>query len=195
MRGLVMDFPNDTTVLNIGDQFLCGPSLLINPVCNYKQRERELYLPKGIGWYDLYTGTYQPGGKRITAAAPFERMPVFVKAGAIIPFGPDLQYTTEKPADTITLKVYTGADGDFQLYEDEGTNYNYEKGRFATIPLSYNEQDRTLLIGTRNGTFPGMLLKRVFRIETISPDNSKPLEGAKASKELVYDGTAVKVKL
>ena len=108
-----------------------GSSLLINPVCEYKQHNRELYLPKCAGWYDLYSGKWYAGGQKIIADAPYERMPVFVKAGSIIPFGPELQYTSEKPADTITLNIYTGADASFNLYEDEGTNYNYEKGAFA----------------------------------------------------------------
>ena len=128
MRGLAMDFAKDTAVLNIGDQYMFGSSLLINPVCEYKQHNRQLYLPKCAGWYDLYSGKWYAGGQKIVADAPYERMPVFVKAGSIIPFGPELQYTSEKPADTITLNIYTGADASFNLYEDEGTNYNYEKG-------------------------------------------------------------------
>ncbi|MEO8111176.1 MAG: TIM-barrel domain-containing protein, partial [Ginsengibacter sp.] len=113
MRGLAMDFGKDTAVLNIGDQYMFGPSLLINPVYEYKQRNRELYLPKSAGWYDLYSGKFYTSGQKINADAPYERMPVFVKAGSIIPFGPDLQYTSEKPADTITLNIYTGADASF----------------------------------------------------------------------------------
>ena len=104
----------------------------------------KLYLPKCAGWYDLYSGKYYAGGQKIIADAPYERMPVFVKAGSIIPFGPELQYTSEKPADTITLYVYTGADASFNLYEDEGTNYNYEKGAFSVIPIKYNEAIKTL---------------------------------------------------
>src|SRR5436190_6093637 len=125
MRGLVMDFSKDTAVLNIGDQYLFGPSLLINPVCKDKQTTREVYLPKSAGWYDLYSGKWYAGGQKIIANAPYEKIPVFVKAGSIIPFGPELQYTSEKPADTIMLNIYTGADSSFNLYEDEGTNYNY----------------------------------------------------------------------
>lgn len=195
MRGLVMDFPKDTAVLNIGDQYLFGPSLLINPVYTYQQRKRELYLPKGTGWYDLYTGTYVNGGKKITVDAPYERMPVFVREGAIIPFGPALQYTSEKPADTIALYVYTGKDGVFNLYEDEGTNYNYEKGAFSTIPISYKEQTKTLTIGNRNGSFPGMLERRIFRVVWLSPTKPKPLDDAAVDKEVIYEGKAVIVKM
>lgn len=165
MRGLAMDFAKDTAVLNIGDQYLFGPSLLINPVYEYKQRSRELYLPKHAGWYDFYSGKWYKGGQKITADAPYERMPVFVKAGAIIPFGPELQYTTEKAADTIDLYVYAGKDGAFTLYEDEGDNYNYEKGMYSTILLSYSEAGKILTIDARAGSFPGMLKKRYFRIK------------------------------
>jgi alpha-D-xyloside xylohydrolase len=196
MRGLVMDFAKDTAVVNIGDQYLFGPSLLVNPVYNYKQRNRELYLPTCAGWYDLYTGKYYAGGRSIIAEAPYERMPVFVKAGSIIPFGPALQYTSEKPADTITLNVYTGADASFNLYEDEGTNYNYEKGAFSAIPIKYNEAAKTVTIGDRKGSFNGMLSKRTFRINLITPKAPKGLDlDVSGDKEVLYDGKKTVIKL
>jgi len=167
MRGLVMDFGKDTAVHDINDEFMLGPSLLAAPVTNYKARERQVYLPAGQGWYDLYSGSYSAGGQSLKATATYERMPVYVKEGSILPFGPDLQYTDQRPADTITLYVYTGRDADFTLYEDEGTNYNYEKGAFSTIAFHYNEAAGTLNIDRRNGSFPGLLLKRTFRIECI----------------------------
>ena len=196
LRGLVMDFPQDKNLLNIGDQYLFGPSLLINPVYTYKATQRKLYLPAGTGWYDLYSGKHTNGGNWITANAPYQRMPVFVKEGAIVPFGPELQYTDEKPADTISLFVYTGRNGQFTLYEDEGTNYNDEKGAFATIPLSYNEATKTLTIGERKGVFKGMLQQRIFRIVWITPQASKALDfEQKADKEIRYDGKAVNIKM
>ncbi|OQP60522.1 alpha-xylosidase [Niastella vici] len=196
MRGLVMDFAKDTAVLNIGDQYLFGPSLLVNPVYQYKQRNRELYLPKCAGWYDLYSGKWYTGGQKINAEASYERMPVFVKAGSIIPFGPGLQYTSEKPADTITLNVYTGADASFNLYEDEGANYNYEKGAFTIIPVKYNEAAKTITIGDRKGTFNGMLPKRTFRINVITPNEAKHLEfDAKCDKEIMYEGKKLTIKI
>jgi alpha-D-xyloside xylohydrolase len=164
MRGLIMDFDKDTTVQRIGDQFMFGPALLVNPVYSYKARTRKLYLPANTGWYNLYNGEYQEGGKYITADAPLDRMPLYVKAGSIIPFGPALQYTSQLPADTITLFVYTGSNGTFSLYEDEGVNYNYEKGQFSTISFRYNEESKTLTIGKREGSFPGMLQQRSFRV-------------------------------
>jgi alpha-D-xyloside xylohydrolase len=195
MRGLPMDFATDTTVLNIGDQYMFGPSLLVNPVYTYKQRSRTLYLPKCAGWYDCYAGKWYAGGQTINAAAPYERMPVFVKAGSIIPFGPALQYTSEKQADTITLSIYTGADAVFNLYEDEGTNYNYEKGAFAIIPIKYTEATKTVTIGDRKGSFSGMLSKRIFRINITTPNKPKGLElDAKSDKEILYEGKKLDVK-
>jgi alpha-D-xyloside xylohydrolase len=195
MRGLVMDFAKDTATLNIDDQYLFGPSLLINPVYEYKKTSREVYLPKSEGWYDLYSGQFYAGGRRINADAPYEKMPVFVKAGSIIPFGPDLQYVSEKPADTILLNIYTGKNASFNLYEDEGTNYNYEKGAYTTIPISYNETTKTITIGDRIGSFNGMLAKRVFRINAISPGKAKSLDFDAGEKQTIYTGKKITIKL
>ncbi|HZE82961.1 MAG TPA: TIM-barrel domain-containing protein, partial [Puia sp.] len=195
MRGLVMDFPGDTTVNNIGDQYLLGPSLLINPVCTFQASSRDLYLPAGQGWYDLYSGKYIAGGQRISADAPYERIPVYIKEGAIIPFGPELQYTGEKKADPVTLYVYTGRDAAFSLYEDEDTNYNYEKGAWSTIPFSYREATGTLTIGKRDGTFPGMLKERTIRIMWVTKDRPSPLSfEAKANEEVHYSGEQLTVQ-
>jgi alpha-D-xyloside xylohydrolase len=194
MHGLVMDFPNDTLAANLNDEYLFGPSLLVSPVYNYKQRERQVYLPQGVGWYDLYNGDYFDGGKNISAAASYERMPVFVKAGSILPFGPDLQYISEKPADVITLYVYTGADGSFQLYEDEGTNYNYEKGAFSQIPINYNETTKTLTIGNRKGAFNGMLQQRKFNIIWITKENKTGIDNQRSIHQTVsYSGNLITV--
>lgn len=196
MRGLVMNFASDTAVLNIGDQYMFGPSLLINPVCEYKQRSRELYLPKCAGWYDLYTGKWYAGGQKIVADASYERMPVFVKAGSIIPFGPKLQYSSEKPADTITLNIYTGADASFSLYEDEGTNYNYEKGAYAVIPIKYIEGTKAITIEERKGSFTGMLQKRVFRVNFLTRHEAKRFDpDMKSNKEVLYEGKRVIIKM
>ncbi|MCU7550176.1 DUF5110 domain-containing protein [Chitinophagaceae bacterium LB-8] len=196
MRGLVMDFAKDTAVLNIGDQFMFGPSLLVSPVYNYKQRTRELYLPDGQGWYDLYTGKWTKGGQKIIADAPYERMPVYVKEGSIVPFGPDLQYTAEKPADTLTLYVYTGKNASFQLYEDQGTTYDYEKGLYSTIPFQYNEGKKTLTIGDRKGSYPGMLTKRTLRIVWLTPSAPKTLDlERKSNQELIYEGKKLTIKM
>src|SRR6185312_4611362 len=176
MRGLVMDFAKDSVAGQISDQYMLGSSLLINPVYTFKARSREVYLPSGQGWYEFYSGAYVNGGQNITADAPYGRMPVYVKEGSIIPFGPELQYTAEKPADPISLFVYGGRDASFSLYEDENGNYNYEKGVFANIPFRYDESAKTLTIGKREGSFPGMLKSRTFRITLITRDKPAGLD-------------------
>jgi alpha-D-xyloside xylohydrolase len=196
MRALVMDFPADTAGRRRGDEFLFGPSLLVAPVTEYRARRKSVYLPAGSGWYDFYSGRYQPGGQTVTAEAPLERLPLYVRAGAILPFGPELQYATEKPADPITLYVYTGQDGRFTLYEDENLNYHYEQGAFATIPLRYDERSQTLTIGARQGSFPGMLTQRSFRVVWVSPERPAAYDlTATPASTVAYSGSAVTVKM
>lgn len=168
MRPLVMDFPADTIARVVADQYLFGPALLVNPVTAYRARSRPVYLPP-TAWYDFWTGQRLAGGRTVQAAAPYDRIPVYVRAGSILPVGPELQYTDEQPADSITLMVYTGADGRFSLYEDDGTSYGYERGEFARIPLRWDERSRTLIIGRREGSFPGMLARRRFQLVFVSP--------------------------
>jgi alpha-D-xyloside xylohydrolase len=195
MRGLIMDFGNDAEVKNINDEYMFGPSLLINPVYTYKALQRNMYLPSGQGWYDLYSGKYFDGGQKINADAPYERMPVFVKEGSIIPFGVDLQYTNEKPQDKITLFVYTGKDAEFNLYEDEDTNYNYEKGKYSVIPINYSEQTKTLTIGKSEGSFDGMLAKRTFNIVWITKNKAVALNFDASDKSVSYKGDAISIKM
>jgi alpha-D-xyloside xylohydrolase len=190
MRALVMNFGHDPQVFNIADQYMFGPALMINPVTEYKARTRTVYLPAGSGWYDLHSGKYHPGNQTLKADAPYTDIPIFVKAGSILPCGPDIQYTSEKPADPIRLFVYTGADGSFSLYEDEDVNYNYEQGRFSLIPLSYNEKDRILTIGQRQGDFPGMLKTQTFEIVWIGEQKSSGLDfEAEPDALVIYDGS------
>jgi alpha-D-xyloside xylohydrolase len=196
MRGLVMDFPNDTDITSLSDEFLFGSSLLINPVYTYKQRTKEVYLPKGSDWYEIYKGQYFDGGKKIVTDAPYERMPLFVKAGSIIPFGPELRYTSERPADTITLFIYTGRNASFNLYEDEDVNYNYEKGLFSTIKMDYDEQTKSLTIHDRKGEFPGMLQKRVFNIIWVTKNRLKPLDFNQSwDEQIMYEGKQKIIKM
>ena len=196
MRALVMDFGNDKNVLNIGDQFMFGPALLINPVTDYKIRERKVYLPAGTGWYDLKSGKHFTGGLTIDADAPYTDIPIFVKEGSIIPCGPEIQYSDEKLADPIRIFIYTGSDGSFTLYEDENTNYNYEKGKFALIHFMYNEKQHTLTIGQRSGEFPGILKNRSFEIIRISNDKPSGLDfNSKPDVIVKYDGSEQKIEL
>ncbi|NLR80726.1 TIM-barrel domain-containing protein [Chitinophaga eiseniae] len=195
MRGLAMDYGQDTAVLGIRDQYMFGPSLLVNPVTQYKARSRELYLPAGNGWYDFYTGQYQSGGRHIQADAPLSRMPLYVKEGAILPVGPALQYTSERAADTIRLYVYTGKDGAFTLYEDENNNYQYEKGAYSQISFQWDEAAQTLRIGQREGSFPGMLQQRYFDVVFVSKQQpGGPDHQHIAGKMITYNGIAKTVR-
>ncbi len=191
MRPMVMDFGYDTQVNDLGDQFMFGPSLLVAPVYTYQAREREVYFPAATNWYDFYTGAYYEGGCKQMVAAPYERMPLFVKAGSIVPTGVEIQYAAEKPEAPITLYVFTGKDASFTLYEDEGTNYNYEKGKYATIPLVYNESAGQLTIGQRAGSFDGMVMEREFRIVVVDPQHKKGFDLNPAPNQtVVYTGAA-----
>lgn len=135
------------------------------------------------------------GGQKLTVDAPYERIPLYVCEGAIVPYGPDMQYSDEKPASEITLYVYTGKDGAFTLYEDEGVNYNYEKGQYATIPFAYNDAEGTLVIGDRTGDFPGMLKERTFNVVKVSKDQPQPFDLKAKGITVKYDGKAQTVKL
>lgn len=196
MRGLMMDFGADPAVKNLGDEFMYGPGLLVTPVTDYQARAKKLYLPATTGWFDFYSGQYQRGGQQLAAEAPLERLPLFVRKGSIVPFGPALQYAAEKAADPITLYVYTGRDAQFTLYEDENVNYNYEKGAFATIAFNYNEQTKTLSVGERKGSFPGVLAQRTFRVVWVSKDKPTAfnLEAAPA-RSVSYSGSPILVKM
>lgn len=196
MRGLIMDFASDPGVKNIGDQYMFGPSLLVNPVYKRHATERQVYLPAGQGWYDLYTGKYFEGGQSITAVAPYERIPLFVKEGSIVPVGADIQHTNQPDADKITLYVYTGKDAGFDLYEDEGVNYNYEKGAFSTIPVTYKETSRTLTIGKSNGDFPGFSKNKIFRIIWITRDRETGMVfSAQSDTAISYNGNEQTVNM
>lgn len=195
MRGLVMDFEKDAKVNNIGDQWMFGPAFMVCPIGYYKARSRSVYFPKTSGWYNFYNGQYIDGGQTQTVDAPYERIPLFVRAGSIIPFGPDIQYTDEKEPETITLYVYEGANADFLLYEDEGTNYNYEKGQYATIRFSYNETSKTLTVGERKGSFNGMLNTRRFNIVTVSREHAQAYDLQAKGKLMTYSGKRMTIKL
>lgn len=196
MRALVMDFEHDRKVYDIGDQFMFGPAFLINPVTEYKTRRRTVYLPAETGWFNIRSGEYYEGGKTIEADAPYTDIPVFVKEGSIVPCGPEIQYTDEKPDDPIRLFVCTGDNASFTLYEDENINYNYEKGIFSLIPFEYSEETKTLTIGKRDGEFPGMLESRIFEIVWIRKDKFSGFEFESEPDEVVvYDGSEKIIKM
>ncbi|WP_303024209.1 TIM-barrel domain-containing protein [Duncaniella muris] len=195
MRPMVMDFTADKATRNIGDQYMFGPSLLVAPVYTYGATSREVYFPEGADWYDFYTGKEINGGQTLKVAAPYERIPLFVRSGSIIPFGPAMQWSAEKPADMINLYVYAGEDGKFVLYEDENTNYNYEKGQYAMIPFSWNDETSTLTIGKRAGQYPGMLRNRKFNIIKVSEKTPVSYGRDKKGVVVAYNGEAKNVKL
>ena len=200
MRALVMDFGNDPQVLDLKDQWMFGPSLMACPVSEYKARNRSVYFPEGRSWYDLYTGQQivnsRLSNRKLIVDAPYERIPVFVPEGSIIPFGPAMEWSDEKPAELINLYVYTGRNAQFTLYEDEGTNYNYERGQYATIDISYDDQARTLTIGQRQGSFKGMLKQRRFNVVLVTPEAPQPLDlQAPQGQMVTYSGKPCVVSL
>ena len=196
MRPLVMDFNGDKAVEDIGNQWMFGPALMACPVGYYKARNRSVYFPRQCGWYNLYTNEYIAGGQTLVVDAPYEQIPVFVREGAIIPFGPEMEWSDEKPAELINLYVYAGQDGSFQLYEDEGTNYNYEKGKYATIDITYDDAAKTVSFGARKGQFNGMLKNRQFNVVLISKDSAKSLNLDNPEGKLVnYSGKAISINL
>ena len=193
MRPLVMDFRADTNVFNVGDQFLFGPALMACPVMHAGETNRSVYLPAGANWHDFWTGNKTAGGQTVKGASPIQTMPLYVRAGSIIPYGPAIEYASQS-GDPIELRVYRGADASFTLYEDEGDNYNYEQGVLATIPFTWNDAKQTLTIGERQGTFPGMTKERTFRIVWVSPGHGAGIATTARPDRLVhYTGEAVKV--
>ena len=195
MRALVMDFPADRKTFNIADEFLFGPALLASPMTEAGATSRSVYLPAGSTWYDFWTGASLPGGSAVSAAAPLDKIPLFVRAGSIIPMGPELQYTNEKSADPIELRIYPGADGRFALYEDDGESYAYEKGERATISLTWKDATKTLSFGVCSGSFPGMLHKRVFNVVLVRSNHGVgESETVTADRIVDYAGEALSVR-
>ncbi|HEX3821605.1 MAG TPA: glycoside hydrolase family 31 protein [Candidatus Sulfotelmatobacter sp.] len=193
MRPLVMDFRSDPRADDIGDQFMYGPAFLVSPVTEPAAISRQLYLPN-TKWYDFWNGAEVSGGRMINAETPIDHLPVYVRAGSIVPLGPDQQWSTEKPEDPIELRVYPGADGDFTIYEDENDTYNYEKGGYATIPLHWDDATHTLTIGDRKGQFPGMLEKRTFRVVFVHENHGVGINPEEHPDRIVqYSGQQISV--
>ena len=195
LRPLVMDFPYDRTARELNDEYMFGPALLVTPVTQYKQRERQVYLPSASAWYDYWTGQPVSSGS-ISAQAPYDQIPVFVRAGSILPYGPALQYVAEKVADPITLYVYAGADGQFTLYEDQGTTFDYERGGFSQIPMRWNDRTGTLTLGKRSGSYDGMLRDRTFQVVLVSKKHPVGCTVTPALlKSVRYTGDLIRLKL
>jgi alpha-D-xyloside xylohydrolase len=204
MRGLVMDFPKDKNALDLNDEYMFGRSLLVSPVTSAmyvkpaageKEKiqvedfstigSKETYLPAGADWYDFWTAEKFSGGKKVSRQTPLDLIPLYVKAGAVMPVGPSVQYAEEKKWDSLEIRVYPGANGKFVLYEDEHDNYNYERGVYSTITFTWDDVKKTLTIGDRNGSFPGMLSERKFNIVNVT---------GQAEKGITYTGKKVVVK-
>ena len=194
MRPLVMDFCEDDSALNQPYEYMFGKSFLVIPVTEPGVSEWDAYLPKSASWYDFWTGNHFNSGQTITTAAPLDKIPLFVKAGSIIPMGPIIQYATEKN-DPIEIRIYPGADGEFTLYEDENDNYNYEKGNYSTITFNWENVKKELTINDRKGSFPGMLSERTFNIVLVSKDKGVGITPVEKFDQIVtYDGKKVVVK-
>lgn len=195
MRALVMDFGADQNVHNISDQYMFGPSLMVCPVYQYESRAREVYFPESTVWYDFYSGIRIEGHGFMNVDAPYEKMPLFIRAGSILPVGPQIQYVNQEKAMNITLYIYEGADGEFTLYEDEGDNYNYEKGNYTKIRFEYNNKEKELTLNERKGCFNGMLKQRIFNIVYVNSLNPAGYDSGANGQQIEYNGKRVKVKL
>ena len=191
MRPLVMDFRTDVRAQNIGDQFMFGPAMLVSPVLEPGSASRHLYLPQAK-WYDFWTSELIEGGRSIDAPTSIARIPIYIRAGSIIPMGPDIEYATEKSPDPVELRVYAGSSGSFALYEDESDNYNYEKGVHVQIPIHWDDEKGCLTIGDREGKFPGMLETRTFRIVVVGKSQGKTGRSTTpVRKDLQYSGKRI----
>lgn len=197
MRPLVMDFAHDPQAINIGSEYLFGPSILVTPVTTQGATTQAVYLPAGKGsWVNFWTGASSAGGQSVDTAAPIETLPLYIRPGSLIPMGPFLQYSNEKPADPIELRIYPGADGTFTMYEDEGDSYRYEKGAYATIPLKWNDAAKTLTIGARKGEFPGMLKEHTFNVVVVRENHGQGIAAVDSPDKVVkYSGTELTVKV
>ncbi len=215
MRALVMDYAADKKASRLNDEYLFGRNLLVKPVTDplYTWKDSgkkghtiypdvkkaaapvEVYLPQGNKWYDFWSNAQYEGGQTIQRLCPIDIMPVFVKAGTVLPFGPEVQYSSEKPWDELEIRVYPGANGEFTLYEDEGDNYNYEKGKFSEIKFSWDDAGHALTIAPRKGSFKGMIQNRKFHIVLVGTDSGAGNQSMKANKTVDYSGKAMTVGL
>ena len=196
MRPLVMDFAADPRTWNIGDEFLFGPSILVSPVTEQSATTRHLYLPAGTKWVDFWTGATIDGGHALDAPAPLDRIPLYLRAGSIVPMGEDIEYAAEKPDGPLEVRIYPGADADFNWYEDEGDTYNYEKGAYATVNLHWNDAQHELTIGDRKGTYTGMPPIRALHLVLVREGHGNgPELVTQADQQVTYSGKQVTLRI
>jgi alpha-D-xyloside xylohydrolase len=196
MRPLVMDFRDDSLALNRPLEYMFGKSFLVAPVTEPEVNQQDIYLPISPAWYDFWAGERFNGGQTIRVEVPRDQIPLFVKAGSIIPMGAFVQYANQQTADSLEIRIYPGADGEFTLYEDENDNYNYEKGSYSTIAFTWDNANRTLNIGERRGSFPGMLAERKFNVVQVARGKGNGMNGVeKFDKEVIYHGKKITVQL
>ena len=208
LRALPFDFRYDPATYDIRDQFMFGPAFLVNPVTQpmlYSAgsrpldgvaQNRQVYLPAGVDWHDFWTGQKYAGGQTLLANAPLDRMPLYVRAGSIVPMGPRRQYVDDQPDAPLELHIYPGRDSSFLLYEDEGDGYNYEQGSFSTINIHWQDIARQLVMAERSGSYPGMSEQREFHIilHFETQVDSAPLN-PEIKKQIFYTGKALVVDL
>ena len=192
MRALWMDWPSDPRLRDLSDEFLLGRSLLVAPVLE-EGTERMVYLPEGV-WTDFWTGSPVTAGS-FRVEAPMDAIPLYVRAGSVLPVGPEVQYASEKPWDALQIRIYPGADGSFLLYEDEGDGYGYEQGKRSEIRFSWDDAASRLTISAREGAFPGMLAERNFRLVRVRPGIGTGLDRDACDKVVHYDGKELVIGL
>ncbi|OFY69782.1 MAG: glycosyl hydrolase family 31 [Bacteroidetes bacterium RBG_13_42_15] len=194
MRPLVMDFNSDTDAVKQPYEYMFGKALLVAPITEAGATQRDVYLPKSTDWYDFWTGKRIKGGQTIVTEALLDKIPLFIKAGSIVPMGPIVQHSGEQTAETLEIRVYEGADGEFTLYEDEGDSYNYENGAYSIIPFEWSEKNQTLTIGKRQGNFEGLLEKRFYNIVRVNVLNGTGIEKGNTNVTVKYSGKKTEVK-
>jgi len=194
MRPLVMDFLEDATAVSQPYEYMFGKSILVAPITEAGINKWDVYLPKTSSWYDFWTGKRFDGGQTIHTAAPLNKIPMFVRSGSILPMGKFMEYTRQKSADTLEIRVYKGSNGSFELYEDEGDNYKYEKGNYSIIPFHWDEKLQVLTIGDQKGTFAKALKTRIFNIVFVNESTVSGIAISPSKKQVRYSGKAIRVK-
>lgn len=195
MRPLVMDFNGDNKAVNQPYQYMFGKAFLVAPVTEAGISQIDVYLPKKTGWFDFWTGNYTEGGQTIKADAPLDKIPLFVKAGSILPMGQVVQHSSQSRNEELDIYIYEGNNGEFTLYEDEGNNYNYENGAFSTIKFSWNDAKKELVIGDCTGNFHGMISQRLFKIFLIKQNKTESTINNQPNLVIHYKGLKETVKL